>query len=68
MGLIRSLFKLAAPVAIFAAGYYVGTIHSGQYDCVFPNHAQVPLERSIALQHPTIDEVISYAEHGQTRD
>lgn len=39
MGLVRSVIRMLPPAALFLAGYYVGTVRSGKYDCVFHNPA-----------------------------
>ena len=39
MGLVRQVLKLVPAVALFAAGYYVGTVDSGEYQCVFEEQA-----------------------------
>lgn len=56
MGLVRGVLRLVPPAALFLAGYYVGTVHSGKYNCVFRNQTsshQTTQAPSADYQAPT---------------
>ncbi|MFT4308752.1 MAG: hypothetical protein ACMXYM_05285 [Candidatus Woesearchaeota archaeon] len=59
MGLVRRLFRLVPTVAAFSIGYYIGTIDSGNYECVFENsNPPAVYEQVSGLE----SEVVSYDE------
>ena len=61
MGLVRKLLKLVPAVATFAAGYYIGTINSDEYECIFEDQGTRPAyEQQLPTQHDTIEQVIHY--------
>ena len=66
MGLIRRLIRIIPPVAAFTIGYYIGTIDSGQYECVFENRYELnsPITHSEGLE----SQVISYERSSRTEE
>lgn len=50
MGLIRRVLKLAVPVAAFSVGYYIGTVDSGKYECIFEqSQVEYGLEKEVGF-------------------
>lgn len=71
MGLLRQALRLVPAVATFAIGYYIGTIESGEYGCIFPEPTTYEMReletRTIDTydqrndtNNDTLDKVISY--------
>ena len=58
MGLVRRVLRLVPAVAAFSIGYYIGTVDSGNYECVFDNKQEhvAPVGYADGLE----SEVVSY--------
>jgi hypothetical protein len=56
MGLVRRVLRLVPVVAAFSIGYYVGTIDSGRYECIFENQQEIVSRQASGLE----SEVVSY--------
>ena len=50
MGLFRTAIRIIPPVAAFALGYYIGTIDSGAYECIFEPEQRIEQSYS-GLEH-----------------